>query len=155
MKKNNIKEFEITKKMYNRAKEVENLFKKTKKLNCRTEKFRKLNNKWSKLEDKFAEEFTDEFDTLEIVNEYERRKRILRKDKKVKKMEFLKKEKTHTIAWVISLLALPTTIITAYKGATPLQITGWLSFVVTVQLLHLLPEALKEKEVYNDDNMER
>lgn len=64
---------------------------------------------------------------------------------------FLRKEKTHTIAWVISLLALPIAIISACKGSTPLQIAGWLALVVTVQLLHLLPEALKEKEVYNDE----
>ena len=66
-------------------------------------------------------------------------------------MKFLRKEKTHTIAWTISLLALPVAIITACKGATPLQITAWLGFAVAVQLLHLLPEALKEKEVYNDE----
>ena len=66
-------------------------------------------------------------------------------------MRFLRKEKTHTIAWTISLLALPVAIITACKGATPLQITAWLGFVVVVQLLHLLPEALTKKEVYNDE----
>lgn len=153
MKKLNIKEFEITREMYNRAKEVENLSQKTKKLNCRTEKFKKLNNKWIELEDKFAEEISDEFDTLEIVNEYERRERENKKVKKMekKKIKFLKKEKTHTLAWMISLLALPAAIITAIKGATPLQITWWLSVVTAVQLLHLLPEALTPGVVYNDD----
>ena len=154
MKKNNIKELEITKEMYNRAKEVENLFQKTKNMDCRTEKFKKLNNKWIKLEDKFEEEISDEFGTLEIVNEYERRKREEKKIKKMdgKKMRFFKKEKTHVIAWTTSLLALPITIIAVYKGATPLQLAGWLGFVVAVQLVHLLPEALTLKEVYNDED---
>ncbi len=62
-----------------------------------------------------------------------------------------KRTRTHIIAWTVSLLALPITIIAACKGATPLQITGWLSFIVAVQLLHLIPEALTEKEVYNDE----
>lgn len=60
------------------------------------------------------------------------------------------KEKTHVLAWMISLLALPIAIIAIYKGASPLQIAGWLAVVVIVQLSHLLPEALKEKEVCND-----
>ena len=66
-------------------------------------------------------------------------------------MRFLRKEKTHVIAWTTSLLALPVAIIAAYKGATPLQVTAWLGFVTAVQLVHLLPEALKEKEVLNDE----
>ena len=66
-------------------------------------------------------------------------------------MRFLRKEKTHAFAWLVSLLALPIAIIAACKGATPLQVTAWLGFAVAVQLLHLLPEALKEKEVYNDE----
>ena len=152
MKKNDIKELEITKEMYKRAKEVENLFQKTKNMDCRTEKFKKLNNKWIKLEDKFEEEVSDEFSTLEIVNEYKRREREEKKSKKMegKKMRFLRK-KTHALAWTASLLALPVAIIAVYKGATPLQVTAWLGFTVVVQLLHLLPEALKEKEVYNDE----
>ena len=153
MKKNNIKEIEITKEMYKRAKEVEDLFQKTKNMNCRTEKFKKLNNKWIKLEDKFEEEVSDEFGTLEIVNEYERRKREEKKIKKMegKKMRFLRKEKTHAFAWLVSLLALPIAGILVCKGVTPLQLAGWLSFVVVVQLVHLLPEALTKKEVYNDE----
>ena len=153
MKKNNIKEIEITKEMYKRAKEVEDLFQKTKNMDCRTEKFKKLNNKWIKLDDKFQEEISDEFDSLEIVNEYERRKREEKKIKKTedKKMKFFRKERTHALAWMISLLALPIAIIAACKGATPLQVTAWLGFTVAVQLLHLLPEALKVKEVYNDE----
>ena len=75
MKKLNIKELEITKEMYNRAKEVEDIHKKLNKLNCRTEEFKKLNNKVIELEDKFEEEISDEFLTLEIVNEYERREK--------------------------------------------------------------------------------
>ena len=66
-------------------------------------------------------------------------------------MENFRREKTHALAWTTSLLALPVAIIAACKGATPLQITAWLGFAVAVQLLHLLPEALKEKEVYNDE----
>ena len=66
-------------------------------------------------------------------------------------MEKFRREKTHALAWMISLLALPIAIIAVCKGATPLQVTGWLGFVVVVQLLHLLPEALKVKEVYNDE----
>ena len=67
-------------------------------------------------------------------------------------MRFLKKERTHALAWMTSLLALPIAIITACKGATPLQVTAWLGFVVVVQLLHLMPEALTKKEVYNDED---
>ena len=66
-------------------------------------------------------------------------------------MEKFRREKTHALAWMISLLALPIAIIAVCKGATPLQVTGWLGFVVVVHLLHLLPEALKVKEVYNDE----
>ena len=67
-------------------------------------------------------------------------------------MRFLRKEKTHIIAWTISLLALPIAIIAVCKGATPLQVTVWLGFAVAVQLAHLLPEALTLKEVYNDED---
>ena len=69
MKTLNIRELEITKEMYNREKAE------IKKLNCRTEEFKELNNKVIKLEDKFEEEISDEFLSLEIVNEYERRER--------------------------------------------------------------------------------
>ena len=75
-----------------------------------------------------------------------------RKNKsEVEKMKKISRETTHAIAWLMSLLALPVAIIAVCKGATPLQITGWLSLVVAVQLLHLLPEALKTKKVYNDE----
>ena len=67
-------------------------------------------------------------------------------------MENFRRERTHALAWTTSLLALPIAIIAAYKGATPLQVTGWLGFVVAVQLAHLLPEALTLKEVYNDED---
>ena len=66
-------------------------------------------------------------------------------------MENFRRERTHALAWTTSLLALPVAIIAVCKGATPLQVTAWLGFVVAVQLLHLLPEALKVKEVYNDE----
>lgn len=67
-------------------------------------------------------------------------------------MKLLKKEKTHAFAWLVSLLALPISIIIVCKGATPLQITGWLGVVVMIQLFHLLPEALTKKEVYNEED---
>lgn len=68
-------------------------------------------------------------------------------------MKLFKKEKTHAFAWIMSLLALPIVIISVVcKGATPLQITAWLGVVVIVQLLHLLPEALTKKEVYNEED---
>ena len=66
-------------------------------------------------------------------------------------MKFLRKERTHALAWMTSLLALPVAGILVCKGVTPLQLAGWLSFVVAIQLLHLLPEALTKKEVYNDE----
>ena len=66
-------------------------------------------------------------------------------------MRFLRKEKTHALAWMTSLLALPIAIIAVCKGATPLQVTAWLGFVTAVQLVHLLPEALTKKEVLNDE----
>lgn len=66
-------------------------------------------------------------------------------------MKFLKKEKTHALAWMVSLLALPIAIVSVCKGATPLQVAGWLGIVLVAQLVHLLPEALREKQVYNDD----
>ena len=67
-------------------------------------------------------------------------------------MRFLRREKTHALAWMVSLLALPIAIISVCKGATLLQVTAWLGFVVAMQLLHLMPEALTLKEVYNDED---
>ena len=67
-------------------------------------------------------------------------------------MENFRREKTHALAWTTSLLALPVAGILVCKGVTPLQLAGWLSFVVAVQLAHLLPEALTLKEVYNDED---
>lgn len=75
MTKTNIKELEITKEMYNKAKEIENIYAEMKKLDCRTEEFKRLSNKVIELEDKFEEEVSDEFLSLEIANEYERRER--------------------------------------------------------------------------------
>lgn len=68
----------------------------------------------------------------------------------MKRME--RKKITHVSAWIMSLLALPIVIILVCKGETPLQITAWLGVVVIVQLLHLLPEALTKKEVYNEED---
>ena len=66
-------------------------------------------------------------------------------------MENFRRERTHALAWTTSLLALPVAIIAVCKGVTPLQLAGWSSFVVVVQLVHLLPEALTKKEVLNDE----
>ena len=66
-------------------------------------------------------------------------------------MRFLRKEKTHALAWTASLLAIPDAAKLVSKGVTPLQLAGWSSFVVVVQLVHLLPEALTKKEVLNDE----
>lgn len=57
----------------------------------------------------------------------------------------------HQFTWLVSLMTIPVTILIAYKGGNPLHVVTWLSFVVAVQLLYLLPEALTEKEVYNDE----
>ena len=75
-----------------------------------------------------------------------------RKNKsEVEKMKKISRETTHKIAWLISLASLPVAIISVLKNATPLQVATWLSIVVAVQLIHLLPQALELKEVYNDD----
>ena len=66
-------------------------------------------------------------------------------------MKKISRETTHKIAWLISLASLPVAIISVLKNATPLQVATWLSIVVAVQLIHLLPQALELKEVYNDD----
>ena len=62
----NIKELEITKGMYNEAKKIENLYNTVHFLDCETEE-------WRKADDKFQKDVCNEFNTLEIINEYERR----------------------------------------------------------------------------------
>ena len=57
----------------------------------------------------------------------------------------------HQFTWLVSLLATPITILIGYKGGNPLQVVAWLSFVVATMLYKLIPQALKLKEVYNDD----
>jgi cysteinyl-tRNA synthetase len=95
MKKLDIREAEITKEMYEEAKKIENIHSELKKLDCRTEEFRKLNNKVIEMEDKFEEEVCDDFLTLEIVNEYERRERKENKQvKTVTSWEVERKEST-------------------------------------------------------------
>lgn len=82
----NIKELEITPKMYNEAKRVENLW----KLSEKNEYFDDL---WKKADEKFQRMYNDDFDTLEIVNEYERREcntdRLLSKNKNVYEITYI------------------------------------------------------------------
>jgi len=93
MKQMNIRDFEITKEIYNRAKEIENIYKELHGLDCMTKKFKKLQNKVIELEDKFEREVSEEFLTLEIVNEYERREKNNVKNikKSFEEIVFLKK----------------------------------------------------------------
>lgn len=62
----NIKELEITKEMYNDAKRVENVW----KLSEENEYFDDI---WIQDDKVFRLKYGDDFDTLEIINEYERR----------------------------------------------------------------------------------
>lgn len=62
----NIKELEITKEMYNDAKRVENVW----KLSEENEYFDDI---WVQDDKVFRLKYGDDFDTLEIINEYERR----------------------------------------------------------------------------------
>lgn len=79
--------------MYNAAKKIEKMYEELKKLDCRTEDFKKLSNEIIKLEDKFEEEVSNEFCTLEIVNEYERREKneVKNTNKSLQEIELLKK----------------------------------------------------------------
>lgn len=70
----NIKDLEITKEMYERALEVENAWKATSKFSSRSKEFKELNNKWVKLDNAFQDEVNSDFDTSEIIREYQRRK---------------------------------------------------------------------------------
>lgn len=62
----NIKELEISKEMYNDAKRVENVW----KLSEKNEYFDDI---WTLKDKVFKLKYGDDFDTLEIINEYERR----------------------------------------------------------------------------------
>ena len=77
MKKTNISELKITSGMYERALEVEQAWNELKqaedtmidiKKNLRT-----LSNRWVELDNAFQNEVNSDFDTFEIVREYERR----------------------------------------------------------------------------------
>lgn len=74
METNNIKDLEITREMYERALEVENVWKEASKFNSRSKEFKELNNKWAKLDNAFQDEVNNDFDTSEIIREYQRRK---------------------------------------------------------------------------------
>ncbi len=78
MKTNNIKDLEITEEMYKRALEVKNAWKELKKAeettDCITNDLEKLAGKWARLEITFQNEINSDFDTSEIIREYQRRK---------------------------------------------------------------------------------
>lgn len=74
MKTMNIKDLEITKEMYERALEVENIWKAASNFPSRSKEFKELNNKWAKLDNAFQDEVNSDFDTSEIIREYQRRK---------------------------------------------------------------------------------
>lgn len=101
MERMNIKEFEITKGMYEEAKRIERMEDKLKKLDCRTEDFKKLNHEAIKASELFEEKFTDDFDTLEVVNEYERRERNKIENQGDRKMEKSEKKFIKKIVVVI------------------------------------------------------
>lgn len=75
----NIKDLEITREMYERALEVENAWKELKKAeettDCINKDLEKLTKKWIRLDNAFQDEVNSDFDTEEIVREYERRKK--------------------------------------------------------------------------------
>lgn len=103
MKQMNIRDAEITKEMYNAAKKIEKMYHLKDKFEVKSEEFKKYNKEWIKADEEFQKNFSDEFDTLEIVNEYERREwvkkmkyydevaKILKNDEEVK--NFLASEK--------------------------------------------------------------
>lgn len=74
-----IKNLEITEEMYKRANEVEKawlILKDAERTLIDTKKeLKKLTSEWIKLDNAFQNEVNSEFDTREIVLEYERRKR--------------------------------------------------------------------------------
>lgn len=74
METKNIKDLEITREMYERALEVENAWKAASEFSSRTKEFKELNNEWIKLDNAFQDEVNSDFDTSEIIREYQRRK---------------------------------------------------------------------------------
>lgn len=73
-----IKDLEITKEMYERALEVENAWLDLEATENRIidlqKKVKTLNNKWISLDNAFHDEVNSDFDTSEIIREYQRRK---------------------------------------------------------------------------------
>lgn len=74
-----IKDLAITETMYNRALEVENAWEELKKAEkARIDNqisLKKLTGEWIRLDNAFQDEVNSEFDTKELILEYERRKR--------------------------------------------------------------------------------
>lgn len=78
METKNIKNLEITEETYNRALEVENAWLELKATEKRIvelqKKVKTLNSKWIILDNAFQDEVNSDFDTFEIIREYQRRK---------------------------------------------------------------------------------
>lgn len=78
METKNIKNLEITEETYNRALEAENAWLELKATEKRIvelqKKVKTLNSKWVSLDNAFQEEVNSDFDTSEIIREYQRRK---------------------------------------------------------------------------------
>lgn len=77
MKKTNISELNITSGMYERALEVEQAWNELKQAEDTMidikKNLRSLSNRWVELDNAFQNEVNSDFDTFEIVREYERR----------------------------------------------------------------------------------
>ena len=73
-----IKDLEITREMYRRALEVENAWKDLRKVdkdnNASLKDIKLAEMKWIRLDNAFQNEANSDFTTLEIINEYQRRK---------------------------------------------------------------------------------
>ena len=76
MKKINISELKITSEIYERALEVEQVWKELKKVEntmINIKKILRLLSRWVELDNAFKNEVNSDFDTSDIVREYERR----------------------------------------------------------------------------------
>ena len=143
-----IRDFEITKEMYEEARRIEDMENEIKKLDCRTEKFKKLNHKAIKAADKFSEKFTDEFDTLEIVNEYERREK--NEGKKVIKKYIkhcFKKNKYHKIVNTKNYDALERQAVLCKKIAKDLKETNLNVGIALSELFQMMEWACDVQKV--------
>lgn len=73
----NIKDLEITKEMYERALEAENAWLELKATEMSIvelqKKLKALTSKWVKLDNAFQEEINSDFETSEIIKEYQKR----------------------------------------------------------------------------------